>query len=415
MLVIPKVRKKSVRRVAYFAAAAVLLGLPTFAVADEVFQLELTVNIPGLSSFDISYVDPSIHTYFLADRSNNDVDVIDTFTKLHSTLGVGDFAGVGPSSDTSGPNGVLTVHRGGDHDWDRDDRGRTQVWAGDAPHGSDTTSTVKVLSFPSGKLIQNISTGGSKRADEGCWDPDDHLVLFANDADTPPFISFISTDNYKIVGKIAFDGGSGASHGPNATDGIEQCQYDARKHRFYLNLPEVNGSGNNTAPGNVVVINPHNFKIVQTFVVPIADCAGPQGMAIGPAPQIALGCNSPTIPGGVRNSVVINEENGSVIATLANEGGTDEDWFNPGDGHFFFANSTPGSKAKPPTAQFLGVVDSRGDQLDASVVTQASSAVGAHSVAADPILNEVYVPVAGGVNVYTPNGRNDRRYVYRGH
>jgi hypothetical protein len=47
-------------------------------------------------------------------------------------------------------------------------------------------------------------------------------------------------------------------------------------------------------------------------------------------------------------------------------------------------------------------------------VTQASSAVGAHSVAADPVFNQAYVPVANGVNVYSPNGPDDH-FVYRGH
>lgn len=413
---------RSARRWTYCAIAAALLSVPTLAAADEVFTLTQTVSIPGLASFDISFVDPSIHTYFLADRSNNDIDVINTFTKAHSTIGNGDFAGVAATcaqpQACNAPNGLLTVHNGrNDHDHDADDRGSVQIWAGDAPHGSDKTSTVKVFSL-GGTLLHDISTGGTFRADEGCWDPEDHLVLFANDAELPsPFISFISTDTYKVVGKIVFDGGSGAGHGPNATNGIEQCQYDAREHAFYLNLPEVNGPGDDTADGNVVVINPHSLRITRVFDISVTECAGPQGMAIGPEPQIALGCNSTTeiAPGdfsGGRNSVVINEENGHVIAVLPNDGGTDEDWFNPGDGHYFFANSSPGSKAKPPTPQFLGVVDSRHDSLDQNIITQASSAVGAHSVAADPILNQAYVPVAGGVNIYSPSGGDDH-FVFR--
>jgi hypothetical protein len=417
---------RAARRLLYGAVGAALLSIPTLAVADEVFTLTQNVPITGLASFDISYVDPSIHTYLLADRSNSEVAVIDTGTKALSAIGVGDFAGVQACSQPNacnGPNGVLTVHQGNGHDHFGDNRGAVEVWAGDAPHGCSATacgsptnpSTIKVFSFPGGTLLHTISTGGVFRADEGCWDQEDHLVLFANDAELPsPFISFISTDTYTVVGKIVMDGGSGAGHGPNATNGIEQCKYNAREHAFYINLPEVNGSGADTAPGETLVIDPHNFKIKQTFVIPIADCAGPQGMAIGPAPQIALGCNAKTIPGGVRNSVVINEEDGSVIAVLANEGGTDENWFNPGDGHYFFANSTPGSTA-PLTPQLLGVVDSRGDTLDASVVTQAASTVGAHSVAADPVLNQAYVPVAGGVNIYSSNGPDDVAFVHRHH
>jgi len=416
MSVLPKCSRTG-RRVAYLAVATALLGLPTLAVAggDEVFSLTQTVSVPGLASFDISYIDPSLHAYFLADRSNKTVDVIDTATKAHTTLGTGFTGVVSPCAfpnACNGPDGVFTVHQGdSDHDWDwGNHKGRTEVWAGDG------NSTVKVLDYPSGTLLKTISTGGSFRADEGCWDADDHLVLIANDSEVStsgapaPFISFISTDTYKIVKRVTFDGTSA----PKATNGIEQCNWNEREHAFYLNLPEVNGPGDDTADGATVVINPHSFKIERIFDIPVADCAGPQGMATGPAPQIALGCNAKTVPGGVRNSVVINEENGSVIAVLANEGGTDEAWFNPGDGHYFFANSTPGSTA-PLTPQYLGIVDSRNDQPDQTIVTQASSAVGAHSVAADPVQNQAYVPVAGGVNIYSPQGHDDRQvYVYRG-
>jgi hypothetical protein len=392
----------------YCFVGAALFSIPTLAVADEVFTLTQTVSIPGLASFDISYVDPSVHAYFLADRTDKTVDVIDTFTKAHSTLDAGGFVGFTGNNNTSGPNGVMTVHPSdhtGGWDWFHH-QGKTEVWAGDG------NSTVKVLDYPSGTVLHTIPTNGLDRADEMCWDPDDHLALVANDADSPPFISFISTDTYTVVKQIKFDGAAG--DGPNATNGIEQCKYNAREHAFYINVPEVNGSGSDTADGNTLVINPHTLKIVQTFDIPIADCAGPQGMAIGPAPQIALGCNAPTIPGGVRNSVVINEENGHVIAVLANEGGTDEDWFNPGDGHYFFANSTPGSKTTPPGPQFLGVVDSRNDQPDQTVVTATGTTVGSHSVAADPVLNQAYVPVANGVAIYSPSGPEEH-FVYRGH
>src|SRR5262245_30236861 len=38
----------------------------------------------GLYSFDISWVDQTTHTYYLADRSNNTVDIVDTTTNTLS-------------------------------------------------------------------------------------------------------------------------------------------------------------------------------------------------------------------------------------------------------------------------------------------------------------------------------------------
>lgn len=51
------------------------------------------------------------------------------------------------------------------------------------------------------------------------FDPRDHLVAAANDADTPPFITFFDTNTDKIVGEITFDRTNGT---PDATGAIEQ-------------------------------------------------------------------------------------------------------------------------------------------------------------------------------------------------
>src|SRR6266566_8282518 len=87
-------------------------------VADRgAVRLLKTIPIPGtalnptggkLYSFDISWVDQHSRTYYLADRSNLSVDVVDTRTgKLVAQLQAG-FAGVLPGAGTSGPNGVTT-------------------------------------------------------------------------------------------------------------------------------------------------------------------------------------------------------------------------------------------------------------------------------------------------------------------
>ncbi len=49
------------------------------------------------------------------------------------------------------------------------------------------------------------------------------------------------------------------------------------------------------------------MKIEQTFTIPLASCAGPQGMALGPDGQILLGCNAPG-PSGNNPTAVIRDE-----------------------------------------------------------------------------------------------------------
>ena len=357
-----------------FAHAVVLavLATPGVAAADEVFAAKTQITLPNgqsISAFDISYDDPVLELYFLGDRTNKAVDQVDTRTnQVVAQLGQGTFVGFTGNNDTSGPNGVFTVHH-------------RQIWAGDG------NSTVHVIDLKSQQTTQIISTGGAFRADEGCVDHRDHLALMANDAehDNPanwPFVSFISTKTYQILGKITMDGTNGT---PLATNGIEQCQWSPRTGKFYLNIPEVNGPGNDTVPGAVLVIDPKLMQIVQTYTIPLASCAGPQGMALGPDHQILLGCNA---PGPTNPTAVIDERNGAVVATLPNESGGDEVWFNPGDDHYFLARSSAVA-----TTQLLGVIDASKLTEDPSVFTAAAGAPNAHSVAADPIFNQVYVPI----------------------
>ena len=65
------------------------VGLSAFAGAANAAELRQigTISIPGapLNSFDISWIDQSTGMYYLADRSNKGIDIIDT--KKHAWVG----------------------------------------------------------------------------------------------------------------------------------------------------------------------------------------------------------------------------------------------------------------------------------------------------------------------------------------
>ena len=303
---------------------------------DEIFALKTVVPIPGspLVSFDISWVDPVLHNYYFADRNNKSVNVIDTGTNAVTQFKPG-FVGVGANNNVSGPDGVITI----DH---------KELWVGDAMSRvwvlNPTTGAVLSLSGGAPNPIPT-STSNPNRADEMCYDPADHLVMAANNADDPPFASIISTKTYSVVGKVVFDGTKGA---PKSTNGAEQCGWSPRTGKFYISIPGVNNPDDGT--GVVAVIDPTTATVVKTFPIPLNDCSTPQGMAVGPAPQILLGCNGAS-PDGVFKTVIINEGSGHVMATLANEGGNDEVWYNPGDGHYFLA------RGQFLPDEYLGIVE----------------------------------------------------------
>ena len=373
----------------------------------------------------------------MGDRTNKGVDVINTSNNTFvMTAGAGVFKGATGNNNTSGPDGaMIVVHR--------------EIWAGDGD------STLKVLSLSTGALLATISTGGQFRVDEMCYDPVHNIGFAANNADTPPFITAISYRTHSIVGKIVFDG---TNNTPNATDGIEQCVYNARDGMIYVAVPEINGPGDNSVAGGVSRINPATNAVLSTAVIPFASCSGPQGMAGGPVVgghgTMLQGCNG-AVANGTANrptSVIADGSadafggpgNGTaaiVVATLPFQAGNDMVYYNSGDNHYYLARSGNNSQVNPngngsgsmtcpavveagpygsdiansagtqvPSPgpqgfagpQALGMVNASTFQIDADTIiglgnctAPAANPHGTnHSVAADSVHTQIYVPIA---------------------
>src|SRR5215470_18025487 len=180
------------------AAAAVLLSVWNTAwgggpgdnegKADRgAVRLLKTVPIPGtvfnttggkMYVFDISWVDQRSRTYYLADRSNAVVDIVDTKTGTLTAQLQGGFKGFTGTNGTSGPNGVTT--------------GGHCLFVTDAPSRvvSFNTST-----FPPTQVnAVSTASGDLNRADELAFDPMDNLILAINNADTPPFGTWVKVN-----------------------------------------------------------------------------------------------------------------------------------------------------------------------------------------------------------------------------
>jgi DNA-binding beta-propeller fold protein YncE len=301
------------------------------------------IFIPGkpLKAFDISFVDPAAEHYYIADRSNASVDVIDIPTNA-VVAQIPGFVGAKASNDVSGPDGVVTTFSG------------RELWAGDGD------STVKVIDLLANKVVQTISTGGKNRADEMSYDPKENIILVANNADDPPFGSIISVPSRTVLKKIVF---------ADSTNGAEQSQYDPVTGLFFMSIPATN-----TNPGGEIdVIDPMSMSIVNKFG--LVNC-GPNGLAIGPGNQMLAGCGNP------HRAVILDRTNGAVLADLNNVGGADEVWYNAGDNRYYMAETG---------FQNLGVIDAS----TLTTISEVQSGLGAHSVAADLFSNRIFVPVAG--------------------
>ena len=309
-----------------------------------------TLHVPGdpLAVFDIGYVSQD-GIYALADRSNGGLDFFDAATDKY--LGrAGGFTGFRKATGTklAGPNGVVAVGH--------------EFWA------SDGDSSVKVVAARTMKVIASIPTNGKERTDEIAYDAHDHLIVAVNNADSPPFVTFISTRTRKVVGRLEL---------PHATDGAEQPLYDPVTKLVYLSIPVVDKVDAN---GAVAVIDPHSHELIK--MMPVQKCM-PAGLALGPHDNLLLGCSDDGVDAGfAAHSVVMNARSGKIEASLP-VGGSDEVWSDLRSHQYYLA--AVANKGGPA----LGVIDSLRNRLVATIPTGPR----AHSVAVDAKTGKVFVPI----------------------
>jgi hypothetical protein len=286
--------------------------------------------------------------YYFSDDTNAQVDVFNTRTDKYVGAVPG-FAGIAPGIPTendievAGPTGVQNVD--GD------------VWAGDG------NSTLKVIDPNTLTIIDTISTGGHKRADEFAWDPTDNVVLVGNPSDKPVFASFIDANTRQVTGRLTLPGATGA----------EQPIWDAHQHLFFLPVPLAKG-------GELLGVSPTTQKVIKRY--PLPKCA-PSGVAQGPGQQAVIACAT--------SASIINLNNGRILTRIAKFASGDQVAYDPHVGVYFVA---AGFASSP----LLGIINAHTRRPIGSVKTT----FGAHSVAVDPTNGHVFVPESKGVVVLAP-------------
>jgi DNA-binding beta-propeller fold protein YncE len=339
------------------ALATIVVGGSAFAAG---VKLLTTIDIPGeeLKLFDIGVVDADAGRYYIADRSNNGVDIFDTKTNKYVGR-IGGMVGVvmkdgKPVGNASGPNGVAL------------DAKNKELWVGD---GDSTVKVVDLKSDPP-KVTQTIATGGQKRADELAVDTKDGIVLVFNNADKPTFGTFISTaPGHKILGKVEL---------PDATDGVEQSAFVAETGLFYSSVPELK---DDNKQGGIAVFDPKSMKMLRLINIP--DCQ-PTGLMQGPGTNMLVGCAAGQDGTKMTPATVVWDwKTEKVVATIKEVGGMDEVWYDSGAGKYYTASRGQ------PGGPVLGVIDAKTNKWIENIPT----APGAHSVAADSKTKHVFVPL----------------------
>lgn len=408
---------------AIVAALPLALASSPAAAASNSPALRLIKTIPingtaaspkaSMFSFDISWVDPANGLYYLADRSNAAIDVIDTtgaFTgkpdSLFGQIGGSAFGFQGDTgtSSTSGPDGVVTSF--------------PCIFAGDG--NSRAVSINANVSFVT--PASTLSTGGQFRVDEMAYDPTDGILFVANNADDPPFGTLITVNKSTCVMsnpvKVPFT----KANGIDATNGVEQPVWEPISKRFYVSVPELGGPGGGGPTGGVAQITTTG-KIEAVY--PINFCQ-PAGLTVGPNGDLLVGCNTVFDFAGNACSAVVPAPSatakpatctatanpqvavcnpgrgcsGNALVAVPGVGGGDEIYFNAGDGNYYV---TAGNNPLGPS---LGVVASGASTTNPNSLVQliptlppvpavkgVHNSGTVHSVAASAGNNHVYVPL----------------------
>ena len=384
------------------AAAAPCTG--PGAPANTQTKCVTAIHIPGapLESFDISWVNPERAEYYLADRANKGVDIIDTKHAVFKKTIVGNnlngvfvgFVGIvlnaaktAVDNNHSGPDGV-TSH-------------------GKCLYVGDGNSTLKVVDLETGKIVAVRSTGGTTRLDEMALTTNGEFLFAANNAEDPPYGTLFKVgkdedcDSIDLGTKITVDNkvipaGFGLS--------IEQPTWDSKTKRFYTSIPTIADNppgcnygqlpGATTCSGGLLVTDPHDPDAIEglydpvenTGVIKLNSC-GPNGATVGPHDNLLLGCTPGNLPSGT-TTLVINATTHN-YAQVAGITGSDEVWFNRGDNRYYTGSSAAIKPAgsKLGRGSVLGVID--GTSVLIETIPQSS---GSHSVAADSERNLIFVP-----------------------
>jgi WD40 repeat protein len=356
-------------------AITLALHSATLGKANVLYSLNATLpwSPKNPTSVDVSIVVNG--TYYLSDRSNGLVHIVDLATSTE----LGRIAGfVGATiingtinKPTSGPNGLLYVP------------GRNELYVGDGD------GTVKVVDLSSNTIVAKIPLGFSNRADEMTYDANRQIAIVSGPDDDIAVLAFITVADRKLVQKISF---------PNATNGIEKPFWNPADGSVYVSVPETNANPG----GEIDVIETHTFKT--TRIMPVTNCSQ-HGIVFGPKPQLLLGCSQDAIlADSVGYTLIIDFITGNTIYTVNGIGGSDGVAYNPTLNLYYVAAyqyQVGGSATGAPDPQ-VGIIDAATGML---IQTIKSDNMTAQTVAVDPQTNKLIFPIsAKGISIFDVAG-----------
>jgi hypothetical protein len=295
--------------------------------------------------FDTAWVDEGTQTLLLADATNGGVDFFDTRTAGYQ----GTIPLPATPSEVMVANGTIIATASDSNVYFFDARLKTS-------------------------LGPPVSTGGEHRADAVDYDPTDDLLLVVNGSDVPPFLTFVSLTGMSVAGRIVLP----------VAQGADQPVWDPSTGLFYVAIASTD-----TDPfGEVDAVDPSSKQITATY--PLSTDCSPQGMALGPANNLVLGCAVP------QQTLILNVLTGNVVP-IPQVGGSDEVWYDSGTQRYYLAAAemTEGGQSNGAVSPVIGIIDANTNTWVKNVPIGAGESPNLehpHAVAVDSKSNRVFVP-----------------------
>ncbi len=380
---------------AAFAHAAPASASPTYA-------FQQTIAGPGgksISGYDLSVFDPSNQLYYFTDRTNNGIDVFSAATNSYVTqIGTGLFAGTqGGNNDIAGPNGLYLSGTTGGGNILLAGNGASNVIgfnlnaAGTAPVGPALNVSTAVTGTPN----------TPNRVDGVAYAPAANTILAANNASNPGFLSLIDNATGTVTKSILLNGlttdGNGNKYPNVAGNGVEATIFNTARGSYFVAVPtlSVDGSGKPADAGGVIELDAKNGNLLHTYnfaSLGLSGACSPTGLVQGAGASMFVACSDSTATG----SILLDPTNDGSIKVAAGIEGGDQTAYDPTNNTFFEAARFE------PGRPVVGVIDA-----STLAVQLLPGAFNIHSVAVDPVSNEVFVatsPSSAGVNQYCTTG-----------
>jgi hypothetical protein len=413
-----------------------------------------TMEVPQSSPFgkpfavwDLVNHDPVNRRLYVTDRSHAAIAVFDTVTDMPIGQLKGGFVGsiccepdrISNFNEVSGPNGAIVTPSttGGTlgNLWVSDGDSTLKVFNLDKDtlpvDHKDGTASQAFATVRTGRAVTNIDdcgrgtnvsadpTGnpcGDLRADEPSFDPEHNRLIVTNgDGPNGAFVTMVDTTdpNCPVTGafpsgrcvkaQFVFDGapdnqttgcldpsvsgvvrpGVKCVHvGKNgaATNGLGGSIYNPGTHRFLQSVPQV---GSDPKDGEVTEIDPVAMTVTNHFLLKGLGCQA-ASLAVGPANNLLVGCANREGEAFPPNTFILDATTGAIIKSIYEVGRVDQVWYNPGDKRFYLA------ARDMEQGSFLGIIDATNNMW----LYNSPTGGNAHGVAADPVNNHIYIPIA---------------------